>query len=151
MGMNPKMKELYDLWENLRTKYGGIEKHGIYGEGGVGRIMNARRAASALRRQRMAKGMRRRWGRSIGSRSGAVRNLVANRVYAPSFAGESDALGSMMEANMRSKTFGIEGYRQVVEQMLRNKMGEDQMGSDGSGILDWVNAGANAAKAVKSL
>lgn len=105
-----------------------IRDEGVLGEAGIKRIVGfmeeRHKLAQAERNQklkRVASGLRRGLGKRLGSRSGAVDQIVANRVQAPAlgeqFASMRDLAGleaGLFERNEFSKQAGAQGIQSII-------------------------------------
>lgn len=137
-------------WENQRDirgalpykmldKYANVAQYGIYGKGGVGDIMRNVGRSNAQRRRALAKGLMRKYGRRLGSRSGGIQTMIANQVHAPGLAGEASTRASLMSENLKSRFGGLEGMQAIMrflEAQYGAKKGREQ--ADSSGWLDWI-------------
>lgn len=115
--------------------YTRIANEGIYGQDGLDQINAEADRASAFRRRSLAESMNRRGSRGVGPRSGAVDTFLANRVYAPSFAGDAERRANLIKENLASRLKGLEGRERTAELIKYFKELQD---SEGGGWLDTV-------------
>ena len=114
--------------------------------------MRAASSDSALRRKRLGAGLRRgRLGRQLGPRSGAIFNMLANKVWAPELEGLGDKRFGLMRENLISKdaigTAGLDSIMRFIQNRYNTRADRDAQ-SSGGGVLDWVNPLATLAGTV---
>ena len=114
-----------------------LAEFGVFGEGGVKELMRSISKQGSLERNRLSKGLRRgKLGRRLGARSGAIENLIANRVLAPSFAGTEGAKRNLLVRNQESKLGGLSGIQDLLG-FFQNQFALEEQTS-GPGFLDFV-------------
>lgn len=137
------------LTPELYAAFGNIAREGIYGSEGISKILNARRAAQALRTRQLSRGLRSTLGRRLGSRSGAVDTLIANQVQAPGMADQQAFLSDLMAKNLASRTYGLEGKSQLLGQLQQGIQNQWwKSGTSGSGALDMIGAAVDIGSLV---
>ncbi len=141
----------------LMGNYNDIAKYGIYGQGGIESIMSGMRASNARRTQAIGKGMRRKMGRRLGSRSGAVMGMVANRLHAPQQIQLNETYAGLRRENLESRSsVGLRNIQRLMD-FLQERYGnrwwenrdKDNPNDPGtlekiSGIMGSVAEGATA-------
>lgn len=131
------------LTPELYQAFSNIARQGIYGDEGISKIINARRAAQALRTRQLSKGMRAGLGRRLGSRSGAVDTLIANQVQAPGMAESQAFLSDLLAKNLASRTYGLEGKQQLLGQLQQGIQNEWwKSGTSDANATDMAGAAA---------
>jgi len=140
---------------DLIKSYNQITKEGIYGESGLRRLRNAIRAANMLQAGTLSRGLRGTVGRRLGSRSGAVDTMVANKVYAPLFAqGQQSMLGYEGENLASRSNVGLTGLSNISALLLQGAQNEWWKGppvtykQNGGGPLGWIPGLASIASDV---
>ena len=136
------------LSPELYAAYGNIAREGIYGTEGISKILNARRAAQALKTRQLSLGMRRGLGRRLGSRSGAVDTLIANQVVAPGLAESQGFMSDLLAKNLASRTYGIEGKQQLLGQLQQGVKNQWWKTGGGTGAMDIIGAGLDIAQMI---
>jgi hypothetical protein len=137
--------------EALTGAYESIAKHGTLGEGGVNEIMSKIRQSRGFQRRQIARGLRKRFGRRLGPRSGATEALASNIAYAK--VGEDPAIeANLMASNLRSRTEGIKGVMSVL-QFIQERYDKEEARRimkemDEAGALDILKAGSDIAASV---
>jgi len=128
----------------LADRYKNIEQEGIYGKGGVDSVMNKANFASALRRRKLGSALKKgRLGQQLGPRSGAIYNLLANKVWAPEMSGLAEKETDMTRENMLSKTSvgtaGLMAIMQFINDRYQRRMDRDvQKDANSAGVLDFI-------------
>lgn len=139
----------YTLPVQLGQRYADIANTGIFGESGVRKFMEGIRRSSALERRRLSSGVRNAAVRRLGPRSGAVNQIVANRVFAPSLEGLSEKRTQLNLANEQSKVEGLQQLYQLLNfyesrfqfdenLKLMKKQVEAALKESGGGILGTI-------------
>lgn len=118
-----------------------LAESGLFGEGGVEELMRSIARQGGLERRGLAGGLRRgSLGRRLGPRSGAIENLIANKVFAPSFAGTEAARRNLLVQNQRSKLGGLQGIQDLLGFFQDQFALEEDVdrARQGPGVLDFV-------------
>ena len=139
--------------EALTGAYENIAQYGTLGEGGVNQIMSKIRQSRGFQRRQIARGLRKRFGRRLGPRSGATEALASNIAYAK--AGEDPAIeANLMAGNLRSRTEGIKGVMSVL-QFIQERYDTEEARRlmkemDEAGALDFLGAAGDIAGGIGS-
>ena len=97
--------------ENVNTIndfYRKVADEGIFGQEGIDKIMTGIRGARQRSTLRLQAGLRKRAGRRLGTRSGAVDQVAANAAGG-AIAGEQQIQANLQQANILSKLQGVSG------------------------------------------
>ena len=140
----------------LMDRFQNIENEGVYGKDGVDQITGRASANSALRRRRLGGALRRgRLGRQLGPRSGAINNLLANKVWAPELEKLTESEMKLLRENLLSKTsIGTKGLASMMEfvnsryQSHQNRQAQIESSDSGGGFLDFMGPLADIASLI---
>lgn len=137
-------------YELLRD-YGTLARQGVYGEGGIQEISGAVRRGTLLNARRMGAALRRRLGRRLGPRSGAVDTSVINAVYPQALTSAAETEGRLRAQNYQSRLQGLSGAQDILNFLLRRYQIMQQLEQDEGGLLgtfgDIAGIGADIAGA----
>ena len=101
---------------------------GLIPQAELGGIVSSSARESAFRRRALGRGLRRRQGRRLGSRSSTIDQLVANRVFAPSFAGFEAGTRDLFARNrFGGRTAGINTLSTSFNQFFQNRARRDSL------------------------
>ncbi len=139
---------LRTLPPQLVEVFNKLAEFGLFGEGGVEELMRSISRQGGLERRGLAQGLKRgSLGRRLGPRSGAIDNLIANKVFAPSFAGTEAARRNLLVENQRSKLGGLQGIQDLLG-FFQNQFALDEGARQGPGFLDFVSPLATLGGAI---
>lgn len=114
-----------------------LAESGVFGEGGVEALLQSVNQQAGFQRAQLGRGLRGTLGRRLGPRSGGIDNLIANRVFAPSFAGAAQTRGNLLAENQRSKLGGLSGIQDLLG-FFQNQFALEEQ-TQGPGFLDFVD------------
>lgn len=154
-GANPKPQSaesfLQSIPPELLEQFIKLAESGIFGEGGIEQLFRSLSRQGSLERNRLSRGLRQgSLGRRLGPRSGAIDTLIANKVFAPSFAGTEAARRNLLVQNQQSKLGGLQGIQDLLG-FFQNQFGleEDVKRSrQGPGFLDFVGPALQVGGAI---
>lgn len=98
----------------LLAIFNKLAEFGVFGEGGVAALLQSVNQQAGFQRAQLGRGLRGTLGKRLGPRSGAIDNLIANKVFAPSFAGAAQTRGNLLAENQRSKLGGLQGIQDLL-------------------------------------
>lgn len=128
------------LPQSLLQQFSELAESGIFGEGGVEALLQSVNQQAGFQRAQLGRGLRSTLGRRLGPRSGGIDNLIANRVFAPSFAGAAQQRGNLFAQNQQSKLGGLQGIQDLLR-FFQSQVGlqeELDVSRQGPGFLDFV-------------
>lgn len=134
----------------LLKMFNKLAESGIFGEGGVAALLQSVNQQAGFQRQQLGRGLRGTLGRRLGPRSGGIDNLIANKVFAPSFAGAAQTRGNLLAENQRSKLGGLQGIQDLLG-FFQNQFALEEdvkQQNQGPGFLDFVQPLTTAAGAI---
>lgn len=126
--------------------FADLANRGILTSKDMADIMRDLGQAEGLDRKRLAKGLRGSLGKRLGPRSGAIDNLIANRVTAPSFGRLARTRADLHKTNTLSRLEGIRGLYDATQGVVSRYALEEEIGSQGPGFLDRVGQLAGIAE-----
>ncbi len=125
----------------LLEQFVKLAESGLFGEGGIEQLFRSLSRQGSLERNRLSRGLKQgSLGRRLGPRSGAIDNLIANKVFAPSFAGGEAAKRNLLVQNQQSKLGGLQGIGDLLG-FFQNQFALDEdieQRNQGPGVLDFV-------------
>lgn len=126
------------LPKEVLAQFSKLAELGLFGEGGIEALRSSMRKQGGLQRSRLARSLKQRAGRRLGPRSGAIDTMIANDVYAPSFAGEEEGYRNLQLANQQSKLSGLSGIENMLRFFQEQFQFDKQMEAQKPGILDFA-------------
>lgn len=106
----------------------GFISEGLIPQQELGGLISSSAREAAFRRRGLARGLRRRQGRRLGSRSSTIDQLVANRVFAPSFAGFEAGTRDLFARNrFGGRTAGVGALQGSFNQFFSNRARRDAL------------------------
>ena len=106
-----------NLSRALLQNYNRIASEGAYA-GAIPKIQQQTTAARNLRMAAIRDGLRRKLGRKLGPRSGAVDMALINSIYPQALADEQGTLADLLFKNEQSKLGGLDSAQQILQMLV---------------------------------
>lgn len=115
-----------NLSRGLLQNYNRISTQGAYA-GAIPKIQGQMTAARNLRTAAIRDALRRKLGRRLGPRSGAVDMALINSIYPQALADEQGTLADLLFKNEQSKLGGLDSAQDLLKMVASYKSGTNQI------------------------
>lgn len=131
--------------------FADLANRGILTAKDMADIMRDLSQAEAFDRKRLRVGLRQSLGKRLGPRSGAIDNLIANRVTAPSNARLARTRADLHRTNTLSRLEGIRGLYDATQGVVSRFALEEGIDVQSPGVLDRVGQLAGIGETVAGI
>lgn len=131
--------------------FADLANRGILTAEDMAGIMRDLGQAEASDRKRLRAGLRQSLGKRLGPRSGAIDNLIAREVTAPSNARLARTRAGLHKANTLSRLEGIRGLYDATQGVVSRYALEEEIGSQSPGFLEKASQFAGIGETVAGI